>query len=136
MVTELLDSSVWIEFLRKTGSTAHLHVRQVLTTTPSVISITEPVTMELLLGATDERTLARITQLTESLTLTRIDPSVDFSAAAALYRATRRSGRTVRKVIDCLIAAIAIRSGATLVHQDADFEVLASISELQTRSFT
>ncbi len=136
MVTELLDSSVWIEFLRKTGSTAHLHVRQVLTTTPSVISITEPVTMELLLGATDERTLARITQLTESLTLTRIDPSVDFSAAAALYRAARRSGRTVRKVIDCLIAAIAIRSGATLVHQDADFEVLASISELQTRSFT
>lgn len=136
MVTELLDSSVWIEFLRKTGSTAHLHVRQVLTTTPSVISITELVTMELLLGATDERTLARITQLTESLTLTRIDPSVDFSAAAALYRAARRSGRTVRKVIDCLIAAIAIRSGATLVHQDADFEVLASISELQTRSFT
>ncbi len=136
MVTELLDSSVWIEFLRKTGSTAHLHVKQVLTTTPSVISITEPVTMELLLGATDERTLARITQLTDSLTLTRIDPSVDFSAAAALYRAARRSGRTVRKVIDCLIAAIAIRSGATLVHQDADFEVLASISELQTRSFT
>lgn len=134
-MTELVDSSVWIEFLRKTGSPAHLHVRQVLTTTPSILSITEPVAMELLLGATDERTLTRITQLTESLALTRIDPSVDFSGAAGLYRSARRSGRTVRKVIDCLIAAIAIRSGATLVHRDADYEVLASISDLQTQSF-
>lgn len=39
------------------------------------------------------------------------------------------------KVIDCLIAAIALCAGATLVHRDADFEVIASVSDLRTRSF-
>jgi predicted nucleic acid-binding protein len=31
----------------------------------------------------------------------------------------------VQRLPDCLIAAIAIRSGAELLHQDADFEAIA-----------
>ena len=36
------------------------------------------------------------------------------------------NGETVRKVIDCLIASTAIRAGVPILHNDADFEVLAS----------
>ena len=49
----------------------------------------------------------------------------DYDHAAALYRTCRRSGETVRKLIDCLIAAVAIRSNATVLHADADFATLA-----------
>jgi predicted nucleic acid-binding protein len=53
---------------------------------------------------------------------------VDYEHAAVLYRQCRANGETVRKLIDCLIAAIAaiaIRNDVPLLHQDADFEVLA-----------
>ena len=53
------------------------------------------------------------------------------TAAAALYRTCRRGGETVRKLIDCLIAATAIRSGVAVLHADADFDTLARQTELR-----
>ncbi len=37
----------------------------------------------------------------------------------------------MRKLIDCLIAATAIRTAATLLHSDSDFEVLARHTRLE-----
>ena len=56
---------------------------------------------------------------------------IDYEDAAALYRACRRSGETVRKLIDCLIAAIAIRTDLPVLHADADFDVLARHTPLR-----
>ncbi len=56
---------------------------------------------------------------------------VDYEAAAALYRACRQQGHTVRKLIDCLIAAVAIRGQVLVLHQDADFDVLGRLTALQ-----
>jgi predicted nucleic acid-binding protein len=55
----------------------------------------------------------------------------DYEEAAALYRACRRGGETVRKLIDCLIGATAIRMSIPVLHMDNDFEVLARHSALQ-----
>jgi predicted nucleic acid-binding protein len=55
----------------------------------------------------------------------------DYDAAALLYRQCRRQGETVRKLIDCLIAAVAIRAGIAVLHNDRDFDVLARHTELQ-----
>ena len=55
---------------------------------------------------------------------------VDYEEAAARYRACRRMGATVRKLIDCLIAAQAIRAGVSILHADADFDTLARHTEL------
>jgi predicted nucleic acid-binding protein len=134
-VNELFDTSVWIEFLRGTESSACRYVESRLVADPSTIAATEVVGMELLAGPTDELALAKVTQLVDNLTLVRILPALDFPAAAALHRAARQRGRTVRKLNDCLIAAVAIRTGTPIVHRDADFEVIASISDLRTRSF-
>jgi hypothetical protein len=49
----------------------------------------------------------------------------------ALFRERRRGGETVRRLIACLIAAVAIRSGAAVLHADADFDVLARHTKLQ-----
>jgi predicted nucleic acid-binding protein len=42
-------------------------------------------------------------------------------------------GVTVRSPVDCLIAACAIRHGATALHRDRDFDLLARITSLQSR---
>ena len=49
----------------------------------------------------------------------------DYEEAAVLYRTCRRRGETVRKLIDCLIAATAMRAAIPILHADNDFEVLA-----------
>jgi predicted nucleic acid-binding protein len=55
----------------------------------------------------------------------------DFEHAAALYRSCRTAGETVRKLSDCLVAVPTIRAGATLLHADRDFDVLARHTPLR-----
>ena len=56
---------------------------------------------------------------------------LDYEEAAALYRACRRQGDTVRKLIDCLIAAAAMRASALILHLDADYDILARHTALR-----
>jgi predicted nucleic acid-binding protein len=56
---------------------------------------------------------------------------VDYETAAACYRSCRRAGETVRALLDCLVAAVAIRVGAALLARDRDFEALARHTGLQ-----
>lgn len=60
--------------------------------------------------------LIRLDQALSSLTLLGVDPAVDFHTGSELYRAVRKTGHTVRSMMDCLIAAVALRTGAVLVH--------------------
>jgi predicted nucleic acid-binding protein len=51
--------------------------------------------------------------------------------AVSVYRAARAEGVTIRKTLDCLIAAPCVRTGAPLLHADADFDRLASCTPLR-----
>jgi predicted nucleic acid-binding protein len=130
----LIDSSAWIDYLRSSGSAANLGVRQILRDRSQDVVVCEPVAMELLAGASSARALGQIEQLVNGLTSLPLEPATDFRNAAGLFRDARRSGRTVRNLTDCLIAAIALRTGATVVHKDVDFDVLGEIADLHTLS--
>lgn len=126
----LIDTSAWIEYFRATGSAAASEVRRLVGVETDQVAMCEPIAMELLAGATDDSTHAKLEQLVNGLPSLSVDTAVDFRSAAAIYRAARKSGRTIRSITDCLIAAIAIRHGARVVHQDADFDVIAAIANL------
>ncbi len=123
----LLDTSAWIEFLRDTGSPTCERVDELL---GADIATCHPVRMEVLAGGRDE---AHVRDLRRLLARASIIPTrpTDFEEAAGLYRTCRRQGETVRKLIDCLIAAHAIRTGTALLHADADFDLLARHTPLQ-----
>lgn len=57
---------------------------------------------------------------------------LDPPSAAALYRTCRRGGDTVGRLIDCLIAATAIRTDVAVLHADSDLEVLSRHTPLRT----
>lgn len=54
----------------------------------------------------------------------------DWESAAQLYSLAHSKGLTVRSSIDCLIAAVALRTGSALLARDRDFEACAKISDL------
>lgn len=131
----LIDTSAWIEYFRGTGSAAATEVRRLLSTESDRIVICEPVAMEILAGALDDERHAKLERLVNGLPSLRFDEVLDFRSAATIYRTARRSGQTIRSINDCLIAAVALRHGASIVHRDADFEAIATITGVDARSF-
>jgi len=116
----LIETSAWIEFLRDTGSSVCVRVDELL---GENVAICEPVRMEILAGARDDKHLNDLRRLLAGATLL-VTESIDYEEAASLYRVCRRGGETVMKLIDCLIATIAIRSDVPILHNDSDFEIL------------
>jgi hypothetical protein len=51
--------------------------------------------------------------------------------AAQLYRKCRKQGITIRKTADCIIAQTAIENQLVLLHNDADFDRIASCCPLR-----
>ena len=123
----LVDTSAWVEFLRDTGSPICTRVDELL---DAEIATCDPIRMEVLVGARDESHLDDLRRLLARASVVDLVPG-DYEDAAALYRTCRRRGETVRKLIDCLIAAIAIRADVPLIQADSDFEVLARHTSLQ-----
>jgi hypothetical protein len=122
----LIDTSAWVEFLRDTRSPVCERVEELL---GSDIAICEPVRMEILSGARSDAHLRDLRRLLARASLIETQ-SMDYEYAASLYRSCRRAGDTVRSLIDCLIATVALRAGASVLHYDRDFDVLARHSEL------
>ena len=88
--------------------------------------MTEPVIMEVLAGA---RTQAREDGLRRLMRcrLATFDPAADFDAAVTIYRRCHRVGVTPRGLVDCMIAAVCWRRGATPLAHDADLDRVAEV---------
>jgi predicted nucleic acid-binding protein len=124
----LADTSAWIEFLRATGSDAHLRVRHLLET--GELATTDAVTMEVLVGARDADHRDRLKRLLLRCDFVAIHGPRDYEDAAEVARACRQAGDGVRGLIDCLIACVAMREGLPVLHADADFDVIARHTQL------
>ncbi len=123
----LVDTSAWIEFLRDTGSPV---CGQVDALVAGEFATCDPIVMELLAGARDEAHLRSLRALLARATVLPTQ-STHYEHAAMLYRQARVSGLTVRKHIDCLIAAVAISHDLPILHADRDFNALAKVSTLR-----
>lgn len=123
----LIDTSAWVEFLRGTGSSACDEVDRLLA---ADIAICDAIRMEVLAGAGDEAHLRQLRGLLARAAVLPTGPA-DYEAAAALYRTCRHRGETVRKLVDCLIAAVAVRERVPILHADTDFDALARHTALR-----
>lgn len=126
----LVDSSAWVEFDRATGSPVDLALTELISS-GGPVAVTEPILMEVCAGA---RTAAREKDLRRLLTrfhLARFDAASDFNAAVTIYRSCRRVGVTPRGLIDCLIAAVALRGNHEVLARDRDLTNLAAVVALR-----
>jgi len=126
----LADTSAWVEYLRATGSPVHLRMRQ-LVGDAEELGVTEVVAMEILAGAGDDDHAVQLRRLLNRFELVAVEGLADYEAAAVLHRRCRQGGETVRKLTDCLIAAVALRADAAILHRDRDFDVIARYAPLK-----
>lgn len=126
----LVDTSAWIDYLRAADTAAARELTALIQRGAEVCT-TEPVIMELLAGADTPTRADALERLTNGLPVLGVDPRLDFRQASAIYLAVRRQGRTVRSLVDCLIAAVALRHDVALLHKDADYDAIASCLPLR-----
>ena len=126
----LADTSAWVEYDRATGSVVDARLAQLISE-DGPVAVTEPVVMEVLAGArTDERE-SDLRRLLLRFDLLRLDVAADFDGSVRVYRRCRAAGVTPRGMIDCMIAAVAWRRGATLLAHDADLDRVAGVIGIQ-----
>jgi len=122
----LADSSAWVEYDRATGSSVDQRLAELIAV-DGPLAVTEPVIMEVLAGARDDRREASLRRMLLRFELLRFDGAADFQGAARIYRRCRAAAITPRGLVDCMIAAVAWRTGASLLANDADLFRVAQV---------
>jgi predicted nucleic acid-binding protein len=126
----VVDTSVWIDVLQGTESAPAASCRALIES-GAPVALTEVVLTEVLQGIADERSAREVEAHLRAFPILRLAGADDFVLAADLYRAARRAGITIRKTLDCLIAAPCVRTRSPLLHADSDFDRLASCTDLR-----
>jgi hypothetical protein len=129
----VVDTSVWIDVLNE-RSTSQADRCVELIEGGEPIALTDIVVTEILQGFRSEREARLVERHLRAFPILRLDGLDDFVLAADLYRMARRAGVTIRKTLDCLIAAPCVRTGAPLLHADTDFDRLAKCTPLRLYS--
>jgi predicted nucleic acid-binding protein len=126
----VVDTSVWIDVLRGIESpTASRCIELIEDGAP--VALTDVILTEILQGLRSGREARLVERHMRAFPILRLESLDDFSLAAELYRRAKHAGVTIGKTIDCLIAAPCVRTGASLLHADADFDRLATCTPLK-----
>lgn len=121
----LVDTSVWIDFLRG-RATPQVGTLEALLAEDEIVATTPLVIQEVLQGADSPgRFDALLAYLAELACFIPRDPVGSHVSATRLYQECRLRGRTPRSSNDCLIAQVAIEHSLALLHDDRDFDVIA-----------
>src|SRR5437868_526809 len=116
----LVDSSVWIDYLRGTDTPQARKLDALLGAVP--LAVGDLILTEVLQGCGSERQFNEVERLLSSLTrVTLGGPDVAVEAARN-FRRLRAKGATVRKTIDTVIATRCLLDGYELLHDDRDFD--------------
>jgi len=126
----LVDTTIWIDFLRENSSPFKKRLHQLIEQEEdlclSAINLTE-----ILQGIKSETEFERTRRHFLAFPLFLMSDVSTYIHAARIYRTCQRSGKTVRKTVDCLTAAIAIENNLTLFHNDRDFDKIAACTNLK-----
>lgn len=126
----VVDTSVWVDVLNDNGTVQAKRCTELIEAGEPV-ALTDVVLTEILQGLRSEREAQLVERHLRAFPILRLAGLDDFVLAAELYRSARRAGVTIRKTLDCLIAAPCVRTGAPLLHADSDFDLLASCTPLR-----
>ncbi len=124
----LVDTSIWIDFFKNKES-AEVNLLQRAIADREDIAICGLILTEVLQGIKTNKEYDLVLESFESLSFLEMDKEV-YILAANIYRELRKNGITIRKSIDCLIAAVAISHNIPLLHNDKDFEPIVASHNL------
>jgi predicted nucleic acid-binding protein len=126
----VVDTSVWIDFLEARETSFDIHLTELIQR-GEALALTDLIYCEVLQGISEDAEFRRVRSILQSYPILRMRGLATFEHAAGIYRDCRKQGFTVRKTVDCLIAATCMEAAAELYHNDRDFEAIAKVKDLK-----
>jgi predicted nucleic acid-binding protein len=128
----LVDSSVWIDFLGSSPTSAGAELRRMIADAEP-IALAGVIAAEILQGL--KRDVGRLEHYLSQWDMLEPNGFSTCREAASIFRAARAKG-VAFTTIDALIAAIALEHGATLFTLDKDFTRIAGTMRLPLYAFS
>lgn len=125
------DTSVWIDYVRGIDA-AHTNLLDYELDHNRIIT-GDLIITEFLQGFRNEKEYQAAKEIMERLEYHDFVGKKIALQSARNFRILRRSGITVRKTIDVIIATFCIENGFELLHNDHDFDPMEKILGLQVR---
>lgn len=126
----LIDTSVLVDLFRRKDADILSRFRRTVGRRGN--SIARLAQVELLQGCADEAEWTELEDYLGNQSCAEAGVATWRNAARTSFE-LRRQGRTIRSVLDCCIAKIAIEHRLTLVHNDRDFVTIAMVRPLKAR---
>lgn len=119
----LVDTTVWIDLFRA-KTTPETNVLESLIEAGEDICTCGIVLAEVLQGIRDDREYDRTRRRFGAFLYLPAHRDT-FVLASEMYRSVRKRGITIRRSLDCMIAATAVAHKAVLLHSDRDYDPLS-----------
>lgn len=120
----MVDSSVWIDYFNGVSSWQTDLLDEYLSNVPVLLG--DLILVEVLQGFKSDKDYNTAKYFLSALPFRRIGGYDVAVQSVEHYRFLRKTGVTVRKTIDVIIATYCIREGLTLLHDDRDFDPMVT----------
>jgi predicted nucleic acid-binding protein len=130
----LVDTTVWIDWFWGIDSAQTNRVALYLMQNYP-LWIAPVILQETLQGIRNDQQYEQVKTSLLALNQFSFEPFLMAAEAAHLYRTLRKQGITIRKANDCLIAQYALKANMILLHNDSDFDLIASETPLKASRF-
>lgn len=126
----LVDTTIWIDFFSKKLSAYKKELHRLIEEEEDV-SLLDITLTEILQGIKEDIDFEKTKEHLLQFPVYRPKGIETFILSAQIYRLCRREGKTIRNVVDCLIAACAIEHNLPLFHNDRDFDLISEVAGLK-----
>ncbi len=120
----LVDTSVWIEFLEGQEHWTKNRLKEKINDRETIGYI-DMILLEIIQGVRERKDREILELKFQSFAELPVRRST-VMLAAEIYQELQRKGITIRSIIDCLISAVGIETGAVILHKDRDFDYIAN----------
>jgi predicted nucleic acid-binding protein len=128
----LIDSSVWIDYFKGVKNTQTEQLDGLLADADDELGVADLVVFEVMRGFPSPKAKRHAQALLLSTRVVEIGGLDNALLAAEHFSVLRQRGYTIASPIDVLLASYCITHGYTLLHRDADFDVMQTLRGLQT----
>lgn len=118
----MVDTTVWIDFFGG-KKIREVNLLEKYINEGDDICICGIILTEILQGIRNEKDYKTILSHLDPLIFLPMN-RITYIKSAEIYRELRQKGITIRKSVDCMIAALAIEQNIPLLHNDSDFEFI------------
>jgi predicted nucleic acid-binding protein len=127
-----VDSSVWIDYFQGKETAQTMALDRVLHAPTQELILLDVVMMEVLRGFKEEAQYGVAYRLLLPFLVQTAGGKDIAIASAQIYRQLRKNGLTIRSSVDLLIAAWCLANDCQLLHNDRDFDAIATQYPLRT----